>query len=158
MHFGMGVVSLCRRLLSPSTSSWNLGTHFSAGPLHFVDLSPLEATPPSTHPAEFHVCPHPQGTLSKFTLGQVSPKSWPSQRTACGRWGWTTGLGRGKRNPCKYLGKTRVSGKGISRLPIFPRQPPGIDSESEFLFCFSLGIAPPIQRFLLSCSKGHTQQ
>lgn len=114
-----GVVSICKRLLSPSTPSWSLGTHFSSGLLHSVDLSPLEAAPPSTHPAKFHVCPHPRGTLSKFTLGQLGSSHGPVNALRVegggGCRGWV--VGRGTR--ASTWGKQGVLGKDF-KAPHFP--------------------------------------
>jgi hypothetical protein len=141
-----GVVSICRRLLSPSAPSWSLGTHFSAGLLHSVDLSPLEATPPSTHPAKFHVCPHPQGTLSKFTLGQLGSSHGPVNALRVegggGRRGWVV-----RRGTCASTwGKQGVLGKGFQGSPFSHVSLPVIDSEPEFA-PFSPGIAHPYNNF-----------
>lgn len=76
MHFGMGVV-VGRRLSSPSTSSWNLGTHFSAAPPLFVDLSPLEATllPPTLLSSMF--VPIPREHFPSSRLGQLGSSHGP---------------------------------------------------------------------------------
>lgn len=56
------------------------------------------------------------------------------------------GLGRGKRNPCKYLGKTRGPGKGFQGSPFSHVSFPAIDSEPEFA-PFSPGVAHPYNDF-----------
>lgn len=124
---------------------------FRWAPSTCADLSPLEATPPSTHPAEFHVCPHPQGTLSKFTLGQLGSSHGPVNALRVegggGRRGWVVGRGTHA-----STWENKGLGKGISRLPIFPSPAsPGID-RIRICSVFA-GCSPPIQRFLLSCLK-----
>lgn len=113
MHFGMGG---CQSvdiffLLPPQAGAFDslfgLGSWSSR-------ISPLLRHPPPSYPAKFHVCLHPQGTLYKFTLGQLRSSRGPINILRVGGGvGWSGQLGDGKKNACNHLGETRGPGKGI---------------------------------------------
>ena len=151
-----GVVSICRRLLSPSTPSWSLGTHFSAGLLHSVDLSPLEATPPSTHPAKFHVCPQPQGTLSKFTLGQLGSSHGPVNALRV-EVGVGDGAGSWEEEPVQVPGENKGSWERDFKAPHFPTSASPELTVNPNLLRFRRGLPTHTTIFTL-LPKGHTQQ
>lgn len=83
-------------------------------------ISPLLRHPPPSYPAKFHVCPHPQGTLSKFTLGQLGLSRGPINLLRVGvGWGGPGGWVMGKRMRAITWGRQGVLGKGFQDSP-FP--------------------------------------
>lgn len=89
--------------------------------------------PPPSYSEKFHVCPHLQGTLFKFTLGQLGSKRVPIDALHERRWRWARGPVYGERNTCKYLRETsKVLGKGFRGSPLSNFSFSRISSDSEF--------------------------
>lgn len=110
MHFSMvgGCQSVDIFLLLPPPAAAS-GSHFCPGCSEPPGLPLREAPSPPPRSAKFHVCPRPQGTLFKFTLGQLCSKRGPVDALPelgvqvgerAGLWG---------RNACKGLGGDRGS-------------------------------------------------
>lgn len=150
----VGGVSICRHIPSPSTSSWSFGLTFRPGFLELPDLSAPEA-PPSLYPAKFRVCPHPQGTLCKFTLGQLGSSRSPISVLRVGvevgeedgSWG---------KERVQVPGRDKGSWHRDLRAPHFPSSTSPELAVTPNLLPFSRGL--PTYRLLFTLvPKCHTQ-
>lgn len=98
MHFGMGGCQSVDIFLLLPPRAGAFDSLFGPGSSEPPDVSPPDGTTPPSYPAKFHVCPHPLGTLSKFTLGQLSSTCGPIDVLRIGGWvEWARELGHGRK-------------------------------------------------------------
>lgn len=94
MHFGMGGCQSVDIFLLLPPRAGGFDSLFGPGSSEPPDVSPPDGTTPPSYAAKFHVCPHPLGTLSKFTLGQLSSTCGPNDILRIGE-GVKVGKGAG---------------------------------------------------------------
>lgn len=104
-------------LLPPPAAAFD--SHFCLGCSEPPGLSLPEAPSPPSYPAKFRVCPRPQGTLFKFTLGQLCSKRGLTDVSPEWGWRWARGLGYGEGTRASAWGRQGVLGTAFRSSPPF---------------------------------------